>query len=494
MTIQLKLKNGETNAAADSIKFYAKVVGDSYQLLVIDEDGTETVINAATLANLTDTTINSPASGQGIVYNGTVWINQDIATQAELTAHINNVLNPHVVTKSQVGLANVTNILNNLIATTSPGVGDDSDDGYSVGSIWVDISGDAYYLCVDATVGAAVWASGSATLSDVAYNATSWNGNTDGATKNAIRDKIEALDTAKADASHNHAASEVTSGTFDNARVAEGNVTQHVGAIDHDSLLNTHNLTSAIDHNAITNTHNLTTAIDHDTITNNHNLTTDIDHDALTNFAVGEHRVINDAGTSATELWSASKINTVAGGKVDTGNVYREMWLDAGAAVPRTTNGAESATEEYATNDIMSDHMLFDGATEEAVQFRVAMPDSWNRGTIKVKVFWDAASGASPADGVVWGIRGSAISNDDAIDTAFGTEISVTDAVIVEGDLHVSAATAAITIGGTPALGDFLVLQVSRKTGDGGDTMTEDAKLLGIQVQYADDVEGSSAW
>ncbi len=36
----------------------------------------------------------------------------------------------------------------------------------------------------------------------------------------------------------------------------------------------------------------------------------DIDHDALTNFEIGEHRIINDAGTSTTEMWSASKIDS----------------------------------------------------------------------------------------------------------------------------------------------------------------------------------------
>lgn len=34
-----------------------------------------------------------------------------------------------------------------------------------------------------------------------------------------------------------------------------------------------------------------------------------IDHDALTNFDIAEHRIINDAGTSTTELYSASKIS-----------------------------------------------------------------------------------------------------------------------------------------------------------------------------------------
>jgi hypothetical protein len=47
--------------------------------------------------------------------------------------------------------------LNNYAATAPPGVGDDSGDGYSVGSTWIDITGDAGYICVDASVGAAVW-------------------------------------------------------------------------------------------------------------------------------------------------------------------------------------------------------------------------------------------------------------------------------------------------------------------------------------------------
>ena len=33
-------------------------------------------------------------------------------------------------------------------------------------------------------------------VSDIAYNATTWDANTDAATKNAIRDKIETMDTA----------------------------------------------------------------------------------------------------------------------------------------------------------------------------------------------------------------------------------------------------------------------------------------------------------
>lgn len=45
----------------------------------------------------------------------------------------------------------------NNAATTAPTVNDDADDGYAVTSIWVDVTADEAYVCVDSTAGAAVW-------------------------------------------------------------------------------------------------------------------------------------------------------------------------------------------------------------------------------------------------------------------------------------------------------------------------------------------------
>lgn len=42
-------------------------------------------------------------------------------------------------------------------ATSNPGTGDDSADGYSIGSLWHNVTADTMYVCLDATVGAAVW-------------------------------------------------------------------------------------------------------------------------------------------------------------------------------------------------------------------------------------------------------------------------------------------------------------------------------------------------
>jgi hypothetical protein len=200
------------------------------------------------------------------------------------------------------------------------------------------------------------------------------------------------------------------------------------------------------------------------------------------------------SGDDATKVPTQQSVKAYVDALTKTG-VYRTIWVDAGAMVARETDGAEAATEEYATNDIMSDHFLFDGATtNEGVQFRVAMPDEWDRSTIKVKFFWDAATGASADDGVVWQIAAGALSNDDAIDAALGTAVHVDDAVTAVGDLHVTAATGAVTVGGSPALGDMVIFEVERLQDDGNDDMAEDAKLLGVQIQYQESSTEPSAW
>jgi len=47
--------------------------------------------------------------------------------------------------------------LHNRTATTAPTVNDDADDDWSVGSWWFDVTADLIWVCIDATVGAAIW-------------------------------------------------------------------------------------------------------------------------------------------------------------------------------------------------------------------------------------------------------------------------------------------------------------------------------------------------
>lgn len=60
----------------------------------------------------------------------------------------------------------------NFAATTAPGVTNDIDEGYTVGSLWIDTTADNAYICQDNTDGAAVWAQidgsgGASQLSDL---------------------------------------------------------------------------------------------------------------------------------------------------------------------------------------------------------------------------------------------------------------------------------------------------------------------------------------
>jgi len=171
--------------------------------------------------------------------------------------------------------------------------------------------------------------------------------------------------------------------------------------------------------------------------------------------------------------------------------IYRTIWVDAGAMISRTTAGALAGTEELASNDIMMDYFAFDDTTAEAVQFKLAMPDEWDRGTVKVKLFWYSAS-ATTTHTAVWGVKARAVSNDDALDGTWGTEVEVSDDVIAAGDLHVTAATGAITVGGTPALGDLIMFEVDQDAAEADHS--GDVKLTGVMIQYLESTTEPTVW
>jgi hypothetical protein len=178
-------------------------------------------------------------------------------------------------------------------------------------------------------------------------------------------------------------------------------------------------------------------------------------------------------------------IDGVTGGPTNIYGAYKTVYVPAAAMTPTTTNGASFVTTEYVTNDINMDYLAFDGATEQFAEFQIPMSEDWNRGTIKAKFFWSSATSSTAGDTVEWKLAGGALSNDDAIDAALGTSQVISDILLANNgtDMQVSSATPAITVGGTPALGDMVHFKVSRDVG-GTDDMTEDAWLFGVWIQY----------
>lgn len=153
--------------------------------------------------------------------------------------------------------------------------------------------------------------------------------------------------------------------------------------------------------------------------------------------------------------------------------------------IPRTTNGCGVNSSELTTNKINFDTLDFDTAvgsgSEERAQFMMVLPDNWTPGTVTVKFHWTADSGSG---GVVWSMAARSLADDDAIDTAMGTEQQVADTLLAASDMHTSAATPAITIAGTPTVGVPIMWEVCRKNNDASDTLAVDARLLGITITY----------
>lgn len=158
------------------------------------------------------------------------------------------------------------------------------------------------------------------------------------------------------------------------------------------------------------------------------------------------------------------------------------QYFPSNVMIPRTTAGSAAlAAVELATNRVMVQTLDFDQTIQEFAQFTWMPPRGWNKGTVTAVFHWTAAAGTG---GVAWALSGLARSDGDVLDTAFGTAIQVTDTLIATNDEHRTAETAAITIGGTPIEDDRVIFQVQRNPADAADTLTADAKLLGISLFY----------
>jgi len=172
-----------------------------------------------------------------------------------------------------------------------------------------------------------------------------------------------------------------------------------------------------------------------------------------------------------------------------TGNIQvagadpkRTMYVPASAMFPSTTAGCAALTQvESSTNDVNIKVLDFDGAgtSKEYAEFGIQSPSYWDAGTVTVQFIWYASAGSGTVN---WEIQGLALSNDDALDTAYGTLQEVTDTLLATGDVHFTDETPAVTIAGSPVAGDWLQFKVARDPNN--DTDTSDARLMGVRIRF----------
>ena len=182
---------------------------------------------------------------------------------------------------------------------------------------------------------------------------------------------------------------------------------------------------------------------------------------------------------------SAADLNQLDGEVAKTAG-KESIWIPAAAMYPSTTNPCSDLTQ-VETTALRPDLKVLDfaAAADDFAQFSVAFPKSWNLGTITYQPFW-TVTGTNTGT-MVWQLGGVAITNDESIDTAFGTLVATT-ALAHSGtsnDLMVSAESGAVTIAGSPADNDQCFFQINNDASASGQTGA--ARLLGIKLFFTTD-------
>jgi len=158
------------------------------------------------------------------------------------------------------------------------------------------------------------------------------------------------------------------------------------------------------------------------------------------------------------------------------------IFIPAQGMFGTTTNGAEgNSVETTATRPEMK-VLDFDPSTIEYAQFSIAMPKSWDLGTLTFQAFWSPST-TDTGDAMI-GLQAISVANDATSDIAFPTAVDVTDTAggAVE-DVMVSPVSGDVTVT-SAAVDTYTYFQVARNATSGSDDFTGDVRLLGIKIFY----------
>jgi len=206
----------------------------------------------------------------------------------------------------------------------------------------------------------------------------------------------------------------------------------------------------------------------------------------LANAATGNGPIISSTGETNVDL----NLNPKGTGVLKSGTAAvkiagkESIWIPAVAMYPNSTAGAEAGQVELSNGPEIKT-MDFDKDSDENAQFAVAFPKSWNEGTVTFQAFFTADS--TNTGTVSFDLAGVAIADNDSCNTAFGTAVAPTAKAHsgTANDLDVTAESGAVTIAGSPSTDEQVFFQITRDVSD--DTLTADAKLLGIKLFFTTD-------
>tara|TARA_R110000823_G_scaffold274354_1_gene393297 strand:- start:3 stop:926 length:924 start_codon:yes stop_codon:yes gene_type:complete len=169
----------------------------------------------------------------------------------------------------------------------------------------------------------------------------------------------------------------------------------------------------------------------------------------------------------------------------------RTLWVPSASFTPATTDGADKEAVQYhATNAGTLDKLSFDKDTAQFADFSLVMPEQWNGGTLKVKFYW---SSATSGGGVVWAIKGRGIGDGESF-AGWGTAVTSTDTSTGANALNISPSTAAMTVANTRDNTALIFFRAERAVGEAADDHDDDARLIGVNVEYTEQLTAHTAY
>ena len=208
----------------------------------------------------------------------------------------------------------------------------------------------------------------------------------------------------------------------------------------------------------------------------------------ITNAATGNGPIIGASGETNVDL----NLNPKGSGVLKSGSAAvkiagkETIWVPSSAMYGATTNPADAQQVETTATRPDMKVLDFDASTDEFAQFSIAMPKSWNEGTLTYQVYW--TPGSTNTGDCIFGLQAVACADSDTIDVAYGTAVNVTDAGIgTVKDQQISSESGAVTVAGSPAAGELTYFQLFRDANAGGDTFSADARVLGVKIFFTTD-------
>ena len=194
-----------------------------------------------------------------------------------------------------------------------------------------------------------------------------------------------------------------------------------------------------------------------------------------------ELNILDGVTSTAAELNKLDGVGTLKQAGKET------IWVPSVAMYPSNTSGCAALAGTELASDINRPFLqvlAFDKDSDEAAQFSVAFPKSWNEGTITFQPFFTANT--TNTGDVKFMLKGIALSDNDALNTDFGTAQGTAKSHSGTAyDLNVGAESSAVTIAGSPAAGDQVFFQIFRDVS--ADNMSADALLTGIKIHFTTD-------